>query len=72
MSSTTTPTFEDTEDHYVSPPPQFGQYGKQKTVKIGFFDIPLFWANFLFAFLAVTGQVGQNVRLGARYWCTRA
>lgn len=63
MSSTTTPTFEDTEDHYVSPPPQFGQYGKQKTVKIGFFDIPLFWANFLFAFLAVTGQVGQNVSL---------
>lgn len=63
MSSTTTPTFEDTEDHYVSPSPQFGQYGKQKTVKIGFFDIPLFWANFLFAFLAVTGQVGQNVSL---------
>lgn len=63
MSSITTQTFEDTEDHYVSPPPQFGQYGKQKTVKIGFFEIPLFWANFLFAFLAVTGQVGQNVSL---------
>lgn len=60
MSSIVTPTFEDTED--VSPP-QFGQYGKQKTVKIGFFEIPLFWANFLFAFLAVTGQVGQNVSL---------
>ena len=62
MSSIATTTFEDTEDHYVSPP-QFGQYGKQKTVKIGFFEIPLFWANFLFAFLAVTGQVGQNVSL---------
>ena len=60
MSSIVTPTFEDTED--VSPP-QFGQYGKQKTVKIGFFEIPLFWANFLFAFVAVTGQVGQNVSL---------
>ena len=36
---------------------------RPKTVKLGFFEIPLFLANLLFAFLTVIGQVGQNVSL---------
>lgn len=35
----------------------------RKTVKIGYFEIPLFIANLMFAFVAVAGQVGQNVSL---------
>lgn len=35
----------------------------RKTVKIGCFEIPLFIANLTFAFVAVAGQVGQNVSL---------
>ncbi|KAJ7371040.1 hypothetical protein OS493_028202 [Desmophyllum pertusum] len=39
-------------------------YGKPpRTIKIGFVEIPLFWANLFFAFVAVAGQVGQNVSL---------
>ncbi|KAL9954561.1 hypothetical protein ACROYT_G042117 [Oculina patagonica] len=38
-------------------------YVKPKTVKIGSVEIPLFWANLFFAFVAVAGQVGQNVSL---------
>lgn len=45
------------------PSRQASLYGKRKVVKIGFCEIPLFWANLLFAFVAVAGQVGQNVSL---------
>ena len=38
-------------------------YGKSKKIKVGFCEIRLFWANLLFAFVAVAGQVGQNVSL---------
>ena len=36
---------------------------RQKTVTIGFFEIPLFWTNLIFAFLTVAGRVGQSVSL---------
>ena len=36
---------------------------KKKTVVIGFCEVPLFWANMFFAFLAVTGYVGQHVSM---------
>ena len=36
---------------------------KAKTVKIGHVEIPLFWANLFFSFIAISGQVGQNVSL---------
>ena len=38
-------------------------FARRKTVKIGYFEIPLFIANLMFAFVAVAGQVGQNVSL---------
>ena len=38
-------------------------FGKPKTVKIGFIEIPLFLANLFFAFVAITGQIGQAVSL---------
>ena len=38
-------------------------FGKPKTVKIGFIEIHLFWANLFFAFVAIAGQTGQNVSL---------
>jgi len=38
-------------------------HGKAKTVKIGHVEIPLFWANLFFSFIAIAGQVGQNVSL---------
>ena len=39
------------------------RYKKTKTVKLGFCKVSLFWANLFFAFVAVTGQVAQNVSL---------
>ena len=36
---------------------------EKKHVKIGFLSLPILWANLLFGFLAVAGQVGQNVSL---------
>lgn len=38
-------------------------YRKAKTAKIGHVEIPLFWANLFFSFVAIAGQVGQNVSL---------
>ncbi|XP_068731350.1 crt homolog 3-like [Montipora capricornis] len=38
-------------------------FTKRKTVQIGCCELPLFLANLFFAFIAVTGQVGQNVSL---------
>ena len=46
-----------------SEPGQKSRYGTRKTVQIGFCEVPLFLANLIFAFLAVAGQVGQNVSL---------
>lgn len=36
---------------------------KMKQVKVGCLSLPIFWANLLFGFLAIAGQVGQNVTL---------
>ena len=36
---------------------------KTTTIKIGFCQISIFWAKIFFAFITVTGQVGQNVSL---------
>ena len=36
---------------------------ENKYVKIGFFSLPIFWANLFFGFLAVAGHVGQKVAL---------
>ncbi|XP_022791170.1 uncharacterized protein LOC111330563 [Stylophora pistillata] len=47
----------------IEPSRQASLYEKRGKVKIGFCEIPLFWANLFFAFLAVTGQVGQKVSL---------
>ena len=38
-------------------------HGKAKKVKIGTVEIPLFSANLFFSFIAIAGQVGQNVSL---------
>ena len=46
-----------------APPRPTSSYAKAKTVQIGFCEVPLLMANLFFAFLAVTGQVGQNVSL---------
>lgn len=47
----------------LTPCPPSSVDGNCKTVKIGFFEIPLFWANFFFAFVTVVAMVGQNVSL---------
>ncbi|EDO46832.1 predicted protein [Nematostella vectensis] len=39
------------------------QYINKKRFNFGLCEVPLYWANILFAFLAVAGQVGQNVSL---------
>ena len=36
---------------------------KVKYIKVGSLSLPVFWANLLFAFLAIAGQVGQTVTL---------
>jgi len=36
---------------------------ENRYVKIGFFSLPIFWANLFFGFLAVAGHVGQKVAL---------
>ena len=35
----------------------------RKYVKIGFFSLPVFWANLFFGFLTVVGHVGQKASL---------
>ena len=65
MSSTTNstqPAYADQQTYYGSAR-SMTNYRRKKTVMIGFCEVPLFWANMFFAFLAVTGQVGQNVSL---------
>ena len=65
MSSTTNstqPAYADKQTYYVSAR-SMTNHGKKKTVVIGFCEVPLFWANMFFAFLAVTGCVGQHVSL---------
>ena len=62
MGSTISPEQIAYEPGNFAPPPTTG-YAKRKTVQIGFCEVPLFLANLFFAFLAVTGQVGQNVSL---------
>lgn len=47
----------------VASPRDISRYGKRKAVQIGFCQVPLVLANLIFAFLAVAGQVGQNVSL---------
>lgn len=47
----------------IAAPREISRYGKRKAVQIGFCMVPLFLANLIFAFLAVAGQVGQNVSL---------
>lgn len=37
--------------------------GNCATVKIGFFELPLFWANVVFALITVLSMVGQNISL---------
>ena len=36
---------------------------RSKSVNVGCLSLPIVWANLLFGFLAVAGQVGQNVTL---------
>jgi len=38
-------------------------YGGKKGVKIGFYIVPLFWANLFFAFVVLASKVGENVSL---------
>ena len=38
-------------------------YRKRNVVKIGFCEIRLYWANLLFAFVAIAGKVVENVSL---------
>lgn len=51
LSSESTPSLASSED------------GNCSMVKMGFFKVPLFWANFIFAFTTVFSTVGQNVSL---------
>ncbi len=46
-------------DHIVNALP----YKQRKTIKFGRFEVNLTVANIFFAFLAIAGQVGQNVSL---------
>ena len=67
-TSSSHPSYEDGDVSRIStedfePSRLTSPYGKRKKVKIGFCEIRLFWANLFFAFLAVAGQVGQNVSL---------
>jgi len=59
----TQPTFMDRQVPDLATQRPATGYGKPKTVIIGFFEVPLFLANLFFAFIAVLGQVGQNVSL---------
>ena len=65
MSSTTNstqPAYADKKTYNGSAGPRTN-YRKKKTVIIGFCEVPRFWANMFFAFLLVTGLVGENVSL---------
>lgn len=66
-SSSSQPVYSDSNVSSISndfvPSRPASLYGKRKTVKIGSVEIRLFWANLFFAFVAVVGQVGQNVSL---------
>ena len=66
-SSSSQPVYSDSNVSSISndfvPSRPASLYGKRKTVKIGSVEIRLFWANLFFAFVAVAGQVGQNVSL---------
>ena len=48
---------------YSASPRPANLYGTRKTVTIGCCEVPLFLANLFFAFLTVTGQLGENVSL---------
>ena len=48
---------------YFAPPLPLPLDEKRKTLKIVFFEIPLFWANIFFAFLALAGEVGVHTLL---------
>lgn len=39
------------------------RHPKTTKIRLGFVDVPLLFANIFFAFVAVAGQVGQNVSL---------
>lgn len=68
-STVTQPIYTDTRtkslasDMEPSRPVPFQPFRRRNTVKIGFIEIPLFWANLIFAFTAVAGGVGQTVSL---------
>ena len=67
MGSTTSSEHQAYTDKLVSgfahEPRKISRYGKRKSVQIGFYEVPLFLANLIFAFLAYAGQLGQNVSL---------
>ena len=48
---------------YFAPPLPLPLDDKRKTLKIVFLEIPLFWGNIFFAFLAIVGEVGVDVSL---------
>ena len=66
-SSISYPIYEDSDmssisKHFDSSRPT-SLYRKRNVVKIGFCEIRLYWANLLFAFVAIAGKVVENVSL---------